>query len=155
MLKSRPLVSNAKSCTVLSLGLAMLLLGASATASNADNLILNGSFETPTLEQGDAFDLNAASLPGWIVVGSNGTHVSLVGGPFVESVTRVVFIAWSGNGNQWVDLTGSLPGVDLLQHGSDSRNEGVAQVVATIAGDRYQLSYWIGNTDGGALLDMD
>ena len=89
MLKSRPLVlanaANAKSCTVLSLGLAMLLLGASATASNADNLILNGSFETPTGEEGQAFDLGAGSLTGWIVVGSNGTNVSLVVGPFVNS----------------------------------------------------------------------
>jgi hypothetical protein len=142
MLKLRPLVlanaANAKSCTVLSLGLAMLLLGASATASNAD-LILNGSFETPTVPVDGFHDFFSGSgaLTGWIVVGSNGTNVSIVSGSFSHSGANSGVTFPAQNGKQWLDLT---------SQGSDSRTEGVAQMVATIAGDRYQLSYWIGNT---------
>jgi Protein of unknown function (DUF642) len=122
-----------------SLLLAMLLLGVSATASNADP-ILNGSFETPTVPVGGFTDfaVGSSALTSWSVVGPAGTNVAIVSGSFSQN--GVSFPAQDGV--QWLDLTGD---------GSNS-TEGVQQAVATIVGDQYQLSYWIGNTTGGGIF---
>jgi hypothetical protein len=46
------------------------------------------------------------------------------------------------DGVQWLDLTGD---------GSNS-TEGVRQIVSTIPGDQYQLSFYVGNTTGGGIF---
>ena len=109
-----------------------------ASAAHA-NLITNGSFEAPVVPSGSFtnFSVGSTSIPGFTVVGP-GTNVSVVSGAFSQS--GVSFPA--EDGIQWLDLTGD---------GSNS-TEGVAQTVTTVAGDRYQLSYFIGNTTGGGIF---
>ena len=111
------------------------VLTASAGASAA--LIANGSFETPIVPIGNFTDfaVGSSALTGWSVFGPAGTNVAIVNGTFSQS--GVTFEA--EDGNQWLDLTGD---------GSNS-TEGVSQAVTTTIGDRYQLSYFIGNTTGG------
>ncbi|MGA8550364.1 MAG: DUF642 domain-containing protein [Stellaceae bacterium] len=106
----------------------------------ASNLISNASFETPVVPTGSFsnFPVGASLLTDWSVFGPQGTDVSIVSGSFSQN--GVSFPA--EDGAQWLDLTGD---------GSNS-TEGVSQAVTTTAGDRYQLSYWIGNTTGGGIF---
>lgn len=103
-------------------------------------LIVNGSFEEPTVPNGGFTNFNVGSslLTGWNVFGPSGTNVSIVSGSF--SQFGVSFPA--EDGKQWLDLTGD---------GSNT-TEGVSQSVATTVGDRYQLSYYVGNTTGGGIF---
>jgi hypothetical protein len=102
--------------------------------------ITNGSFETPVVPSGNftSYSVGSASLTGWNVIGPSGTEVAIVSGSFSQN--GVSFPAQDGN--QWLDLTGN---------GSNS-TEGVSQAVATTVGNRYQLSYYIGNTTGGGVF---
>jgi hypothetical protein len=111
------------------------VLTASAGASAA--LIANGSFEAPIVPIGSFTDfaVGSSALTGWSVFGPAGANVAIVNGTFSQN--GVTFEA--EDGNQWLDLTGD---------GSNS-TEGVSQPVTTTIGDRYQLSYFIGNTTGG------
>lgn len=110
-----------------------------STIANA-NFIVNGSFETPIVTVGsfEDFPVGSSALTGWTVFGPGGTNVSIVSGSFSQS--GVTFEA--EDGVQWLDLTGD---------GSNS-TEGVSQAVTTTSGDRYQLSYFIGNTTGGGIF---
>ena len=114
-------------------------LFASAVTAGA-NIILNGSFETPTVPTGNFmnFPVGSASLQDWSVFGPSGTVVSIVSGAFSQN--GVSFPA--EDGNQWLDLTGD----------NSNSTEGVSQTAATTVGDQYQLSYWIGNTTGGGIF---
>ncbi len=104
------------------------------------NLITNGSFATPSAPPGffSNYLVGSTALTGWLVTGPAGTEVSTVSGSFSQN--GVTFNAQSGS--QWLDLTGA---------GSNSR-EGVSQTVATTVGDKYQLSFYIGNTTGGSIF---
>jgi hypothetical protein len=108
--------------------------------SGAANLAANGSFETPTVPSGSFtnFSVGSSLLSDWSVVGPAGQSVSIVSGSFAQN--GVTFAA--ENGNQWLDLTGD---------GSNS-TEGVSQTITTIPGDKYSLSYYIGNTSGGSIF---
>jgi hypothetical protein len=123
--------------------LAWGLLATSLLAGNeswATNVAANGSFETPTVAPGTFtnFSVGSSLLTDWSVVGSAGQDVSIVSGSFAQN--GVTFNA--EDGSQWLDLTGD---------GSNS-TEGVSQTITTIAGDKYQLSYYIGNTSGGGIF---
>jgi hypothetical protein len=111
-----------------------------ATGPANSQLITNGSFETPTVPIGSFtnFTVGTAALTGWNVIGPAGTNVSIVSTSFSQG--GVAFEAESGV--QWLDLTGN---------GSNS-TEGVSQTIATTAGDKYQLSFYVGNTTGGAIF---
>jgi hypothetical protein len=115
-----------------------LLVGAGA--ANA-NVLTNGSFETPATAAGTFtnYAVGSTGLTGWTVTGpSGGCGVSTVSGTFSQG--GVTFEA--EDGSQWLDLTGD----------GCNTTEGVAQTVTTTSGDKYQLSYWIGNTTGGGIF---
>jgi hypothetical protein len=103
-------------------------------------LILNGSFESPTVPVGgfDDFPVGSSLLTDWTVFGPVPTNVSIVSGTFAQG--GVTFEA--EDGVQWLDLTGD---------GSNS-TEGVSQSVTTIPNHQYALSYFIGNTTGGGIF---
>ncbi|MDB5811753.1 MAG: hypothetical protein JWN94_3875 [Betaproteobacteria bacterium] len=115
-----------------------LLLGISA--AHAATLLTNGSFETPVVPVGSflSFPVGSTAITGWTVVGPVGTSVSPVSGTFSQN--GVAFIAQDGA--QWLDLTGF----------NINSTEGVSQAVATVIGNQYQLSYYVGNTTGGGIF---
>lgn len=125
-----------KRFTIPLVALSILMVGTSANAGP----ITNGSFESPVVPSGSftSFPVGSALLTGWTVIGPSGTDVAIVSGSFSQS--GVSFPAQDGN--QWLDLTGN---------GSNS-TEGVSQAVTTTVGNRYQLSYYIGNTSGGGIF---
>jgi hypothetical protein len=103
-------------------------------------LITNGSFETPTVPSGNftTFGTGSSLVTGWNVFGPAGTNVAIVSGTFSQN--GVSFPAQDGT--QWLDLTGS----------NSNSSEGVSQAVTTTVGNRYQLSYFVGNTTGGSIF---
>jgi hypothetical protein len=124
---------------VLIPALACGLIGVSS-AQALPALILNGSFESPTVTAGGFTDFAVGSslLTDWTVFGPASTNVSIVSGTFAQG--GVTFEA--EDGAQWLDLTGD---------GSNS-SEGVSQSVATMPNHKYALSYFIGNTTGGGIF---
>jgi Protein of unknown function (DUF642)/PEP-CTERM motif len=128
----KKLVISCMAATLIVLGL--------ENGANAVPLITNGSFETPTVAVGGFtnFPVGGATLTGWSVIGPAGKNVSIVSGAFSQN--GVSFPA--EDANQWLDLTGF----------NDNSTEGVSQPVATTIGDRYQLSFFIGNTTGGGIF---
>lgn len=107
---------------------------------DAQNLISNGSFETPLVPANNFtdFPVGSGAITSWTVFGPGGTEVSIVGGSFAQ--LGVTFPAQSGN--QWLDLSGN----------DSTSTEGVSQTIATVPGRQYQLSYFIGNTTGGGVF---
>jgi len=110
------------------------------SVAHAATLLTNGSFETPVVPVGSftLFNTGSTGITGWTVVGPAGTAVAPVSTTFSQN--GVAFPAQDGA--QWLDLTGF----------NDNTTEGLSQAVATIVGDRYQLSYFIGNTTGGGIF---
>jgi hypothetical protein len=104
------------------------------------NLLSNGSFEAPIVPVGGgtSFGVGSNLITGWTVFGPAGTSVTLLNTLFTQF--GVSFPAQDGN--QWLDLTGV----------SVNQPDGVSQTVATIIGDQYQLTYFIGNTTGGGIF---
>lgn len=118
----------------------LALLGQLSTSAFAQNLITNGSFESPVVSPTGytEFPVGDSALSGWTVFGPSGMNVAIVGGSLASS--GVTFPAQDGV--QWLDLSGT-----------NSRNtEGVQQSVTTVAGRQYQLSFYIGNTTGGGVF---
>lgn len=108
-------------------------------AANAQ-LIANGSFETPVVNPGtfQLFTVGSSGLTGWSVIGPSGRDVATISTTFAQN--GVTFAAQSGN--QSLDLTGF----------NSNSTEGVAQTVATTIGDRYHLTFFVGNTTGGGIF---
>jgi len=104
--------------------------------AEAQNLLVNGDFETPqtaphlnyNYEGGQAF-------PGWEVRGPLGNAVTVLHTTYFEA--NVGFNAQSGFSS--VDLTGA---------GNVGPSAGVAQVLSTTAGVSYEIGFWLGNADG-------
>jgi HpiC1 cyclase/PEP-CTERM motif len=113
-----------------------ILIALSGMDGRAASIITNGSFETtsPTVPAGSFVNFLPAStgITGWTVVGAAGTEVSVVNKTYASECC--VFPA--EDGSNWLDLTGD---------GTNRDTEGVTQAVATIAGDEYTLSFWVGN----------
>jgi len=121
---------------------AILLCAANAVDARAD-LIANGSFEsttTPAVSAGSFqnFGPGSTGIPGWTVVGAGGTNVSVVSGTDVEGGISYP----AEQGSFWLDLTGD---------GANSDTEGVEQTVSTTIGDKYTLTFWVGNVDNPGL----
>lgn len=115
---------------------AALLLAGSASAQN---LISDGSFESPLVQASapfefDVFTPSDATLPGWSIVG---TEIAVVSSSFAEY--GVTFVAESGN--QWMDLSGL---------GAPNLTNGIIQSVATTSGLQYQLSFYLGSAYTGS-----
>ena len=108
-------------------------------AANAQ-LIANGSFETPVVNPGtfQLFVVGSSGLTGWSVIGPIGRDVAIVSTTFAQNGVTIN----AQSGNQSLDLTGF----------NDNTTEGVAQTVATTIGDRYQLTFYVGNTTGGGIF---
>jgi hypothetical protein len=101
----------------------------SAGGAFGANLLSNGSFESPVVPVGGFANFaTGQNIDGWTVVGP---QTSIVSGSFVQN--GISFDA--EDGAQWMDLTGD----------GSNRSEGVQQSVATVPGQTYQLSFWVGN----------
>lgn len=94
------------------------------------NLVLNGSFERPTVPAG-SFTLfsTGTTFSHWKVVGASG-NVAEVSGTFTQNG----FTFPAGCGTQWLDLTGT-----------SNTPTGVQQALSTAAGTPYTLSFKVGN----------
>jgi hypothetical protein len=113
-----------------------------AVRGQAANLLVNGSFESPsvTVGGGQIFSVGSPGLQGWSVMSHSGSAVEVFNATvYCFTVSGVKFPAQDGN--QWLDLTGSTSN-DL---------EGVSQTVPTVAGTTYTLTFWVGNASGGTL----
>lgn len=108
-------------------GLGALSLAIAAHA----NLLTNGSFEDPLVPVGfyTNFPAGSPAITGWTIVGVDSAVVNTT---FTQS--GITFEA--EDGNQWVDLAGVT---------SNSTASGVQQAIATVAGQPYLLSFWIGS----------
>jgi hapalindole biogenesis HpiC1 cyclase-like protein/PEP-CTERM motif-containing protein len=110
--------------------LGLLLLGLVGVQARSANLIVNGSFEVPTVPVGSFHDFGSGStlITGWTVVGP---QASVVSNTFSQECCTFP----AEDGVQWLDLTG------------DNANsaEGVEQTIATTAGTQYMLSFFVGN----------
>jgi hypothetical protein len=108
-----------------------------ASQARAANVIVDGSFEDPTVPIGSFTLFNSGTTFGtgnpWSVVGPSGGNVGIVYKNFSQS--GITFPAQDGN--QWIDLTGT----------SNSPAEGVQQTVATTIGQQYSLSFYVGNVN--------
>ena len=103
-----------------------------AGAVNAAS-ITNGDFETPVVTNG-SFDVYAVggSFTGWNVIGIPGNNVAIIDG-----VNFAGGSVHAESGNQELDLTGTTGGIG---------SAGIQQTIATVSGQFYQLSFWVGTT---------
>jgi hypothetical protein len=115
-------------------GLALTLPAARAAA----NLIVNGSFESPTAPAGgfSNFAGGSTAISGWTVVGVDSAVVN-------KTFTQSGIVFQSEDGNQWLDLSGVT---------SNSTASGVTQSVPTAIGTAYQLSFYVGSATDGSLF---
>lgn len=99
--------------------------------ASASAQLLNGSFEIPLVPPGSFTNYPGGStaITGWTVVGVDS---SLVSGSFMQN--GVTFQAQSGN--QWLDLAGVT---------SNSSTSGVTQSIATVTGQAYEVSFYVGS----------
>ena len=104
--------------------------------AHAQNLLTNGSFESPVVADGGFQQFNSGStgIDGWTVTGPAGRGVAIVSTDYTNS--GISFGA--EDGDQWLDLTGD----------ASNGAEGVSQTVATVPGQTYTLSFWVGNVSG-------
>ncbi len=109
-----------------------------AAPAAAQNLAVNGSFETPDQVPTGYTDylVGSSAITGWTIVGVRGTYVSLVDSAY-DGNPGFAFPA--RDGTQWLDLAGF----------SDNAPNGVQQAVATEIGASYLLSFYVGNVSGG------
>jgi hypothetical protein len=100
------------------------------------NLVKNGSFETPLVPSGGYTTYSIGKTFGyWRVIGDANpvsNNVDLVRGNF--SAGGVAFPAQKGN--QWLDLTGG-----------SNKPTGVVQTIPTVAGQCYELSFYVGTVN--------
>ncbi|MES2739347.1 MAG: DUF642 domain-containing protein [Pseudomonadota bacterium] len=104
--------------------IATTLLLSAVAAHAQDNLLSNGSFESPGIPGPDflLYEQGSTAITGWTVVGAD------------TQLTRGEFLPAS-EGMQWVDLTGI-----------NGYNKGLrADAVATTIGQRYTLSFDLGD----------
>jgi hypothetical protein len=112
-------------------------LAAASPALAVTNLIVNGGFETPPLNDGafQLFGAGASNLTGWDVLGPARNSVAILDTGYHEA--GVTFNAFGGQ--QALDITGGE---------NTGPTAGIRQTVNTRAGQRYALSFWVGNADG-------
>ncbi len=126
-----------KRLPLLAFGLLTLNSGAFA------NLLVNGSFELPTLGTTSfAYASGSPAIPGWTVTGSvcNTQCIIQLRDDYTESSNVGLLTFLPEDGIYSLDMTG--PGNTL--------DGGVAQTVATTPGASYALTFWVGNMDNSA-----
>jgi hypothetical protein len=114
------------------------------TAPVRADLIINGSFEAPVI--GNTTQLSPVTgnqIPGWTVVGTDpNSNVQIFNTNYHESGDingghfDITFNAQ--NGVQSIDVSGAGTGGNIL-------GNGVEQTVATVIGQAYHLSFYVGN----------
>lgn len=103
------------------------------SAARAD-LITNGGFEDPGSDPGSSVIYAGGSTigtNGWVVTG---VDVLVLSNTYIEPGTTFN----SHSGDNALDITGS---------GNSSPTNGVSQLVATLAGQGYELSFFVGRAD--------
>ena len=102
-----------------------------ATRVLAANLIVNGSFENPSVPVGSFINYlgGSTAITGWTVVGVDSAVVSRT---FMQS--GITFEAQDGN--QWIDLAGIT---------ANSMTSGVTQNISTTIGQPYDLTFYVGS----------
>ena len=119
-----------RTSTALRACVALMLVGAAATAHASTNLLTNGSFELGTFtDQGqdtETFTAGSTVMTGWTTTGN---FVSWIGptNPFGLSAQ---------DGSYFLDLTGYQAGGPF---------GGVTQTIATTPGKQYALSFYLGS----------
>lgn len=115
--------------------LSALVLATMSTAAVGQNLIANGSFESPTVAPSSflAFVANS-NLSGWSVLGS-GSAVMLLSTTYAEP--NLTFASQAG-----------VAAIDLTGAGNTGTTNSVSQTVTTLPGQVYRLEFWVGNADG-------
>jgi hypothetical protein len=112
------------------LTLLAILIALAAVDARASNLLTNGSFELGTFtSQGqdtETFAAGATTMTGWTTVGN---RVSWIG------ATNPFFLS-AQDGSFFLDLTGYDTGAPF---------GGVTQSVATVVGNQYDLSFYLGS----------
>jgi len=119
----------------------VLALGALAPVIAHANLIVNGSFESPTVAPGISTTLYSGgqafytgnNIGGWTVTGASETaDVYIYPNTMPVSTTQTMNVQ---NGNQALDLTGDGTGGVAM---------GVQQLFSTTPGQTYVLSFYVG-----------
>lgn len=137
-------------CGIASVSVLSLL---AVTGSAAQAQIVNGSFEIPVVAAGGFQSFAGGdNMGGWTVLG-NSTAVTVLSTTYGEPENGVAQFA-AQQGNQSLDITGP---------GNNGLTSGIQQSVTTIAGQAYQLSFFVGRAisttnsgfyQGPALLDL-
>ncbi len=94
-----------------------------ATAANAQNLIVNGSFEEPVLRSGSSAPetVRLTRIPGWTIKDVNGNEVD-------GEIQRNLSPVSNQEGKQWVELDANV-------------NTTIYQDIQTVPGQRYAFRY--------------
>jgi hypothetical protein len=114
-----------------------------APGAFASNLVINGSFEIPTLGgQSLSYATGSTGLTGWTVTGSicGGSCVVQIRGDYTEPSNVGTIAFQPEDGSYSLDLTGAGNTVD----------GGIMQTVTTTPGTPYLLTFWVGNQDDRA-----
>lgn len=110
---------------------ALAALIATAPATAAINLVVNGDFESAPAANGGFIQYSGgSSFPGWSVTGND---VIVIDESYSEQ--GLVFNAQGGSQNA-IDLTGA---------GNTGPANGIVQTIATSAGQKYRLTFFVGN----------
>lgn len=144
--------------------LLLLLVIALFSCANAlaDNLLLNGSFETPVVPQSSTCGPYADcigyhngvgdSIGGWLVIGKAG--VDSQGNPIPGSPASVLQLGYNYQEPKSMTATvlnfhpqDGLQSVDLTGEGNQGVDNGIKQTVTTVPGSLYDVSFWIGHQD--------
>jgi hypothetical protein len=104
-------------------------LMAACGAAQAANLIQNGDLEAPDVS-GYAIIAAGSSFTGWDVVGAGNVAPIDTGFSAFGSTLN------AQAGAQWIDMSGAT-----------TTGAGIQQSVATDLGQRYSLSFWVGNAN--------
>jgi hypothetical protein len=120
--------------TSIGVAFALILIG---TGPLQAGLIINGGFEDPVLGPG-----TAVRLAGGQIIGSTGWTV--VGNAIVDVQTTY---AEPGNGMSAFNAQEGLNSLDLTAASNEGPSCGVQQMVSTVGGQRYVLSFYVGRAD--------
>jgi hypothetical protein len=121
----RTVPTRVRSTLSLAAGVALVALAAALPAQGATNLFVNGSFETPTVGY-QALGGGSTAITGWTTVLSGVEHFSAPANGVGAAADGVMVVDLAN----YTYLTGG----------------GLEQAVPTTPGDRYDVSFWAGNS---------
>jgi Protein of unknown function (DUF642)/PEP-CTERM motif len=127
--------------TFVALGMLALTLNITATKAHA-NLILNPSFESPTLGPGGIATVTTGNAIGaWTVLGQSVLHIETT-------------LSEPGSGISAYNAQDGLNAIDLTGPISVS-STGVTQTISTVVGQVYDVSFYVGRAGGFSGLFTD